>query len=142
MQRLTSRKALWQEIYPADAHDAPLLPREMRKITGTVGFATFDVWKGPVAGKYTELMLRMPPSCLVKCAQSLGQLALQSLASRGGPVAGKYPADAHDAPLLPRQMRAITGAQYGLQNRYQLACVLYFQCNAVKFANQQLNLAR
>ena len=47
---------------------------------------------------------------LVKCAQSLGQLVLQHLEARGGHVAGKYPADAHDAPLLPRQMRASTGA--------------------------------
>ena len=30
-------------MYPADAHDAPLLPREMRAITGAVGFATSGV---------------------------------------------------------------------------------------------------
>ena len=55
-------------------------------------------------------MLMMPPACLVKCAQSLGQLALQRLASRGDLWLEMYPADAHDAPLLPREMRAITGA--------------------------------
>ena len=55
-------------------------------------------------------MLMMPPSCLVKCAQSLGQLVLQRLASRGDLWLEMYPADAHDAPLLPREMRAITGA--------------------------------
>ena len=31
-------------MYPADAHDAPLLPREMRAITGAVGVATSGVW--------------------------------------------------------------------------------------------------
>ena len=46
----------------------------------------------------------------MKCAQSLGQLVLQRLASRGDLWLGMYPADAHDAPLLPREMRAITGA--------------------------------
>ena len=55
-------------------------------------------------------MLMMPPSCLVKCAQSLGQLVLQRLASRGDLWLEMYPADAHDAPLLPREMCAITGA--------------------------------
>ena len=30
-------------MYPADADDAPLLPREMRAITGAVGFATSGV---------------------------------------------------------------------------------------------------
>ena len=59
-------------------------------------------------------MLMMLPSCLVKCAQSLGQLVLQRLESRGAMWPETYPADAHDAPLLPRQMRAITGA-VGLQ---------------------------
>ena len=29
LQRLASRTALWPEMYPADAHDAPLLPRQM-----------------------------------------------------------------------------------------------------------------
>ena len=51
-----------------------------------------------------------PSSCLVKCAQSLGQLVLQRLASRGDLWLELCPADAHDAPLLPREMRAITGA--------------------------------
>ena len=51
----------------------------------------------------------MLPSCLVKCAQSQGQLVLQHLESRGA-MPEMYPADAHDAPLLPCQMRAITGA--------------------------------
>ena len=55
-------------------------------------------------------MLMMPPSCLVNCAQSLGQLVLQRLVSRGNLWLEMYPADAHDAPLLPREMRAITGA--------------------------------
>ena len=31
-------------MYPADAHDASLLPREMRAVTGAVGFATSGVW--------------------------------------------------------------------------------------------------
>ena len=44
-------------------------------------------------------MLMMLPSGLVKCVLSLGQMVLQHLESRG-----------HDAPLLPGQMRAITGA--------------------------------
>ena len=43
LQRLASRGDLWLEMYPADAHDAPLLPREMRVITGAVGFATSGV---------------------------------------------------------------------------------------------------
>ena len=30
--------AIWAEKCPADAHDAPLLPRRMRAITGAVGF--------------------------------------------------------------------------------------------------------
>ena len=50
-------------------------------------------------------MLMMPPACLVKCAQSLGQLVLQRLASRGDLWLETYPADAHDAPLLPREMQ-------------------------------------
>ena len=33
LQRLASRTALWPEMYPADAHDAPLLPRQMHAIT-------------------------------------------------------------------------------------------------------------
>ena len=28
------------EIYPADAHDAPLLPRQMHALTRAAGFAT------------------------------------------------------------------------------------------------------
>ena len=56
-------------------------------------------------------MLMMLPSCLVKCEQSLGQMVLQHLESRGAMWPEMYPADAHDAPLLPRQTRAIiTGA--------------------------------
>ena len=31
---------MWPETYPADAHDAPLLPRQMRAITWAVGFST------------------------------------------------------------------------------------------------------
>ena len=54
--------------------------------------------------------LMMLPSCLVKCAQSQGQLVLQHLESRGAMWPEIYPADAYDAPLLPCQMRAITGA--------------------------------
>ena len=90
LQRLASRTALWPEMYPADAHDAPLLPRQMHAITG--------------------LMLMMLPSCLVKCMQSLGLLVLQRLASKTALWPEMYPADAHDAPLLPRQMHAITRA--------------------------------
>ena len=55
-------------------------------------------------------MLVMLPSCLVKCAQSLGQLILQRLASRRALWPEIYPADSRDAPLLPRQMRAVTRA--------------------------------
>ena len=97
LQRLASRRALW----PADARDAPLLPRQMRAVTRAVGFATPGVQEGPVARnipadardapllprqmgswfcnawraggpcgqKYTQLMLVMLPSCLVKCVQ-------------------------------------------------------------------------
>ena len=36
LQRLASRTALWPEMYPADAHDAPLLPRQMHAITRAV----------------------------------------------------------------------------------------------------------
>ena len=43
LQRLASRTALWLEMYPADAHDAPLLPRQMHAITRAVGFATLGV---------------------------------------------------------------------------------------------------
>ena len=46
-------------------------------------------------------MLMMLPSCLVKCAQSLGQMVLQHLESRGAMWPEMYPAEAHDAPLLP-----------------------------------------
>ena len=55
-------------------------------------------------------MLMMLPSCLVKCAYSLGQMVLQHLESRGAMWPEMYLADAHDAPLLPGQMCAITGA--------------------------------
>ena len=55
-------------------------------------------------------LLVMLPSCLVKCAQSLGQLVLQRLASRRALCPEIFPADARDAPLLPRQMRAVTRA--------------------------------
>ena len=34
LQHLESRGAMWPEMYPADAHDAPFLPRQMRAITG------------------------------------------------------------------------------------------------------------
>ena len=55
-------------------------------------------------------MLMMLPSCLVKCMQSLGQLVLQRQASGTALWPEMYPADAHDAPLLPRQMHGITPA--------------------------------
>ena len=102
LQRLVSRGALWPGIYPADAHDAPLLPRQMCARTGAVGVATSGLvlWS-----KNTQQMLMM-----LACAQSLGQLVLQRLASRGALWQEIFPADAHDAPLLPLQMRAITGA--------------------------------
>ena len=38
-------------MYPADAHDAPLLPGKMREITGADGFATSGVYGGHVARK-------------------------------------------------------------------------------------------
>ena len=72
------------EIYPADAHDAPLLPRQMRASTGAVGSARSGS-RGPCGRKFTQLMLMMLPSCLVKCAQALGQLFLQHLESKGWP---------------------------------------------------------
>ena len=34
---------MWPEMYPADAHDAPLLPGKMGAITGADGFATSGV---------------------------------------------------------------------------------------------------
>ena len=58
----------------------------------------------------TQLMLMMLPSGLVTCMQSLGQLVLQRLASRRAQWPEMDPADAHDAPLLPRQMHAMTRA--------------------------------
>ena len=66
--------------------------------------------RGPCGRKCIQLMLMMLPSCLVKWAQSLGQMVLQDLESRGAMWPEMYPADAHDAPFLPRPMRAITGA--------------------------------
>ena len=92
LQRQASGTALWPEMYPADAHDAPLLPRQMHAITRAVGFGR------PCGRKCTQLMLMMLPSCLVKCMQSLGQLVLQRLASRTALWPEMYPADAHDAP--------------------------------------------
>ena len=65
--------------------------------------------RGPFGRKNTQLMLMMLLSCLVKRAQSLGQLVLQRQASRGSMWPEIYKADAHDAPLLPRQMREIAG---------------------------------
>ena len=97
LQHLESRGAMWPEMYPADAHDAPLLR---------------NIWSlgGPCGRKCAQLMLMMLPSCLVKCAQSLAQMVLQHLESRGAMWLEMYPADAHDAPLLPGKMRVITGA--------------------------------
>ena len=43
LQHLESRGAMWPEMYPADAHDAPLLPGNMRAIPGADGFATSGV---------------------------------------------------------------------------------------------------
>ena len=174
LQRKASWTALWPEMYLADAHDAPLLPRQMHAITRAVGFC--NAWRlgrpcgrkctqlmlmmlpsclvnacnhsgswfcnarrlgRPCGRKCTQLMLMMLPSCLVKCMhsgswfcnawrlgrpcgrkctqlvkcmQSLGQLVLQRLASRTALWPDMYPADAHDAPLLPRQKHAITRA--------------------------------
>ena len=109
LQRLASRTALWPEMYPADAHDAPLLPRQMHAITRAVFCNAWRLGR-PCGRKCTQLMLMMLPSCLVKCMQSLGLLVLQRLASRTALWPEMYPADAHDAPLLPRQMHAITRA--------------------------------
>ena len=57
-------------------------------------------------------MLMMLPSCLVKCEQSLGQMVLQHLESRGAMWPEMYPADAHDAPFLPGKMRASSRKSY------------------------------
>ena len=65
---------MWPEVYPADAHDAPLLPRQMCAVTWGSWFLQHLECRGPCGRKYTQLMLMMLPSCLVKCAQSLGQL--------------------------------------------------------------------
>ena len=46
LQHLEPRGAMWPEMYPADAHDAPFLPGKMRSlpaITGADGFATSGV---------------------------------------------------------------------------------------------------
>ena len=135
---------MWPEMYPADAHDAPLLPGQMRAVTGADGFATTRVQghvlpsclvkcvlslgqialqhlecRGPCGRKCTQLMLMMLPSCLVKCTQSRGQMVLQHLESRGAMWPEMYPADAHDAPLLPGQTRAITGADAFATSRVQ-----------------------
>ena len=107
LQHLESKGAMRLEIYPADAHDALLLSRQMHTIntiTGAVGL------RGLCGQKYTQLMLMMLSSCLVKCTQTLGQLAVQHLESKGAMWPEICPADAHDVPLLPRQMHTITGA--------------------------------
>ena len=142
-QHLESKGAMWPEIYPADAHDAALLPRQilvkfsqslehlllqhlesstqlmlvmlpscLAKCAQSLGSWFCNIWSlgGPCGRKYPQLMLVMLPSCLVKCAQSPGQLVLQHLESRQAMWPEISPADAHDAPLLPRQMRAIIGA--------------------------------
>ena len=110
---------MWPEVYPADAHDAPLLPRQMRAVIGAVGFCNIGSLVGPCGRKYTQLMLMMIPSCcgrkytqlmlmmlpscLVKCAQSLvGQLVFATSGVQGAMWPEVYAADAHDAPLLPR----------------------------------------
>ena len=58
-------------------------------------------------------MLMMLPSCLVKCVQPLGPLVLHAW-RLGGFCGRKYTQRilmmTHDAPLLLRQMRAITRA--------------------------------
>ena len=105
--------AIWPEVYSADAHDAPLLPRQVRAVTGAVGF--YNIWSpgGHVSGSipsWTQLMPMMLPSSLVKCAQSLGQLVFTTSGVQAAMWPEVYPADAHDAALLPRQMRAVTGA--------------------------------
>ena len=53
---------MWPETYPADAHAAPLLPREMCAVTGADGFATSGVLGAPCGRKCTQLMLMMLPS--------------------------------------------------------------------------------
>ena len=103
LQHLESTGAMWPEMYPADAHDAPLLPVKCAQSLGQMVLQHLES-RGPCGRKCTQLMLMMLPSCLLKCTQSLGQMVLQHLESRGDP------ADAHDAPLLPGKMRAITGA--------------------------------
>ena len=106
LQHLESRAGMWPEMYPADAHDAPFLPRQMRAITGQMVLQHLESRGGPCGRKCTQLMLMMLPSCLLKCTQSLGQMVLQHLESRGAMWPEMYPADAHDTPFLPRQMRA------------------------------------
>ena len=90
-------------MYPADAHDAPLLPGNMRAINHW-GRWFCNIWSlgGPCGRKCTQLMLMMLPSCLVKRApSSLGQMVLQHLESRG---AMWHPADAQDAPPLLKSL--------------------------------------
>ena len=105
LQHLESKGAMWPEIYAADAHDALLLSRQMHPINNHWGSWLCNIWslRGPCGQKFPQLMLMMLSSCLVKCTQSLGQ-------SKGAMWPEIYPADAHDALLLPRQMRSITGA--------------------------------
>ena len=83
LQHLESRGAMWPEIYPADAHDAPLLPRQMRALTGQLVSQHLQS-RGPCGRKYTQLMLVMLPSCLVAITGAVGFAA-------SGVVAGNIP---------------------------------------------------
>ena len=75
-------------------------------LTWAVGFATPGFFLG--GAMCAEIYPADAHDALVKCAQSLGQLVFQRLASRGAMGLEIYPADARDAALLPRQLRAIT----------------------------------
>ena len=54
LQHLESTGAMWPEKYPADAHDAPLLPGKMRAITGADVFCNIWSLGGHVAGNVSS----------------------------------------------------------------------------------------
>ena len=135
----SASRAVGPKPYPADAHDARLLARQMAPNHWGSLFCKRLGLRGPWSQNPTQLMLMMLASWLVKWPQPLGlrgpwgqnptQLMLMMLASRpvkwprplgqfvlqtswaSGSVGPKpSPAHAHDARLLARQMAPITGA--------------------------------
>ena len=50
LQHLESRGAMWPEMYPADAHDAPLLPGKMHQSLGQMVLQHLESRGGHVVG--------------------------------------------------------------------------------------------